>query len=141
VTIRKLRIRAVAFCVAGAFPGSGAAWADEVKVMISGGFVSAYRELGPQFEAATGRKLITVRRPAMSTAASAIQEKVSLNAASAKPVLLVMSVESNHAERVRYTPCRCQRFIHRATSRRACDDLVASGIQNALRALNAAATR
>jgi molybdate transport system substrate-binding protein len=72
VTIRKLRIRALAFCVAGALLGSGAAWADEVKVMISGGFASAYRDLGPQFEESTGRKLITVWGPAVGTAANAI---------------------------------------------------------------------
>jgi molybdate transport system substrate-binding protein len=58
VTIGKLRIRALAFCIAAALLGSGAALADAVKVMISGGFASAYRELGPQFEEATGRKLI-----------------------------------------------------------------------------------
>jgi molybdate transport system substrate-binding protein len=72
VTIRKLRIRALAFCVAGALLGSGVALADEVKVMISGGFASAYRELGLQFEEATGRKLITVWGPAVGTAANAI---------------------------------------------------------------------
>jgi molybdate transport system substrate-binding protein len=72
VTIRKLRIYALAFCVAGALLGGGAALADEVKVMISGGFASAYRELGPQFEAATGYKLITVWGPAVGTAANAI---------------------------------------------------------------------
>jgi molybdate transport system substrate-binding protein len=72
VTIRKLRIRALALCAAGAILGSGAALADEVKVMISGGFSSAYRELGPQFEEATSRKLITVWGPAVGTAANAI---------------------------------------------------------------------
>jgi molybdate transport system substrate-binding protein len=72
VTIRKLRIRALAFCVAGASLGSGAVLADEVKVMISGGFAAAYRELDPQFEEATGRKLITVWGPALGTAANAI---------------------------------------------------------------------
>nr|WP_236720928.1 substrate-binding domain-containing protein [Paraburkholderia phytofirmans] len=72
MTIRKLWIRALAFCLAGTLLGSGAALADEVKVMISGGFASAYRELGPQFEAATGRKLITVWGPAVGTASNAI---------------------------------------------------------------------
>ncbi|WP_312892998.1 MULTISPECIES: substrate-binding domain-containing protein [Paraburkholderia] len=72
MTIGKLGIRALAFCVAGALLGSGAAVADEVKVMISGEFASAYRELGPQFEEATGRKLITVWGPAVGTAANAI---------------------------------------------------------------------
>lgn len=72
MTIRKLRIRALAYCVAGALLGSGAALAGEVKVMISGGFAAAYRELDPQFEGATGRKLITVWGPAIGTAANAI---------------------------------------------------------------------
>ncbi|WP_168792756.1 substrate-binding domain-containing protein [Paraburkholderia aromaticivorans] len=72
MTIRKLKIRVFAFCVAGALLSSVAAWADEVKVMISGGFASAYRELGPQFERATGRKLVTVWGPAVGTAANAI---------------------------------------------------------------------
>ena len=72
MTIRKLRIRVLAFCVAGALLGSGAALADEVKVMISGGFAAAYRELGPQFEEATGRKLVTVWGPAVGTASNAI---------------------------------------------------------------------
>ncbi|MGT2471574.1 molybdate ABC transporter substrate-binding protein [Paraburkholderia terrae] len=72
MTIRKLRFRALAFCVAGALLGSGIALADEVKVMISGGFASAYRELCPRFEEATGRKLITVWGAAVGTAANAI---------------------------------------------------------------------
>src|SRR6201991_2921910 len=76
VTIRKLRIHALAFCIAGALLGVGAALADEVKVMISGGFASAYRELGPQFEDATGRKLITVWGPAAGTAANAIPVRI-----------------------------------------------------------------
>ncbi len=54
MTIRKLKVRVLAFCVARALLCSGAASADGVKVMNSGGFVSAYRELGPQFEDATG---------------------------------------------------------------------------------------
>ncbi|SOE53863.1 molybdate transport system substrate-binding protein [Burkholderia sp. OK233] len=72
MSIRKPWIRTLAFCVAGALLGSGTALADEVKAMISGGFASAYRELGPQFEEATGRKLITVWGPAVGTAANAI---------------------------------------------------------------------
>nr|WP_241018970.1 substrate-binding domain-containing protein [Paraburkholderia sp. Tr-20389] len=67
-----MSLRALALCIAAALLGSGAALADEVKVMISGGFAAAWRELGPQFEAATGRKLITVWGPAVGTAANAI---------------------------------------------------------------------
>jgi molybdate transport system substrate-binding protein len=72
VTVLKLRICTLVFCVASAFLGSGAASADEVKVMISGGFASAYRYLGPQFEEATGDTLATVWGPAVGTAANAI---------------------------------------------------------------------
>ncbi|MGA7814324.1 MAG: substrate-binding domain-containing protein [Caballeronia sp.] len=72
VTCRKLRVHALVLCVTGALLGSGAASADEVKVMISGGFASAYRELGPQFEEATGDTLVTVWGPAVGTAANAI---------------------------------------------------------------------
>ena len=73
MTGRKLRIHALVFCVAGALLGSGAASADEVKVMISGGFASAYRDLGPQFEEATGDTLVTVWGPVAGTAVNAIQ--------------------------------------------------------------------
>jgi molybdate transport system substrate-binding protein len=69
---RKLRVRALVFCVAAALLSSVAASADEVKVMISGGFASAYRALGPQFEEAAGDTLITVWGPAVGTAANAI---------------------------------------------------------------------
>lgn len=72
MTSRKLRVRALVFCVTGALLGSGAVSADEVKVMISGGFASAYRELGPQFEEATGNTLVTVWGPAVGTAPNAI---------------------------------------------------------------------
>ncbi|MBP0588561.1 substrate-binding domain-containing protein [Paraburkholderia sp. LEh10] len=72
MTIRKLRVCAFAFCLAGVLLASGAAWADDVKVMIAGGFASAYRELGPQFQEATGRTLVTVWGPAAGTAANAI---------------------------------------------------------------------
>lgn len=72
VISRKLRVQALAVCVAGALLGSGAASADEVKVMISGGFASAYRELGPQFEEETGNTLLAVWGPTVGTAANAI---------------------------------------------------------------------
>ncbi|ALL70139.1 putative ABC transport system, periplasmic component protein (plasmid) [Paraburkholderia caribensis MBA4] len=72
----KLSIRALAFCVSGALLSSCIAKADEVKVMISGRFASAYRELGSQFEEASGRKLITVWGPAVGTAANAIPARL-----------------------------------------------------------------
>ncbi|NPT68568.1 solute-binding protein [Paraburkholderia sp. RL16-012-BIC-B] len=69
---RKLRVQVLVFCVTGALLGSVAASADEVKVMISGAFASAYRALGPQFEQAAGDTLVTVWGPVVGTAANAI---------------------------------------------------------------------
>jgi molybdate transport system substrate-binding protein len=60
----------------GALLGNGTASADEVKVMISGWFAPAYRELGPQFEEATGDTLVTVWGPAVGTAANAIPARL-----------------------------------------------------------------
>ena len=72
MTTHKLRVRTLAFCVALALLGCGAALADEVKVMMSGWFTPAYRELGTQFEEATGRTLVTVWGPAVGNAVNAI---------------------------------------------------------------------
>lgn len=69
---RELKVHALVFWVAAALLSSVAASADEVKVMISGGFASAYRALGPQFEEATGNTLVTVWGPVVGTAANAI---------------------------------------------------------------------
>jgi molybdate transport system substrate-binding protein len=41
------------------------ATAADVKVMISAGFFSVYKELGPAFESATGHKLVTTRGPSI----------------------------------------------------------------------------
>jgi molybdate transport system substrate-binding protein len=72
VICRELKVHALVFCVAAALLSSVAASADEVKVMISGGFASAYRALGPQFEEAVGNTLVTVWGPVVGTAANAI---------------------------------------------------------------------
>lgn len=49
-----------------------AARADEVRVMISGGFSAAYKQLVPQFENATGHKVATAYGPSMGTTQNAI---------------------------------------------------------------------
>jgi molybdate transport system substrate-binding protein len=72
VNIHKLRVRTLAFCLALALLGSSAAWAGQVKVMMSGWFAPAYRELGPQFEEATDNTLVTIWGPAAGTALNAI---------------------------------------------------------------------
>jgi molybdate transport system substrate-binding protein len=82
VTRRKLRVHARVFCVAAALMAGGAAsvsasaLADEITVMIAGGFASAYRDLGLQFEEATGETLITLWGPAMGSAVNAIPARL-----------------------------------------------------------------
>jgi molybdate transport system substrate-binding protein len=51
---------------------AGAARADEIKVVTSGGFTAAYLELVPQYEAATHNKLSTEFGPSMGTTHNAI---------------------------------------------------------------------
>src|SRR5204862_7747082 len=51
---------------------SGAVSAAEVRVMISGGLTAAYKALVPEFERATGHKVLTAYGPSMGTTANAI---------------------------------------------------------------------
>ena len=46
--------------------------AGDVKVMISAGFFSVYKELGPAFENSTGHKLVTTRGPSIGNSPEAI---------------------------------------------------------------------
>lgn len=48
----------------------------EIRVMISGGFWAAYRELAPGFERATGHPLVTSRGGSMGTAANSISTRL-----------------------------------------------------------------
>jgi molybdate transport system substrate-binding protein len=51
---------------------TGAAGAAEVHVMISGGLAAAYNALVPEFEKATGNKVVTAYGPSMGTTVNAI---------------------------------------------------------------------
>ena len=51
---------------------TGTASAAEVRVMISGGLTAAYNALVPEFERATGHKVITAYGPSMGTTVNAI---------------------------------------------------------------------
>src|SRR6266481_3970001 len=51
---------------------TGAASAAEVRVMISGGLTAAYNALVPEFERATGHKVLTAYGPSMGTTVNAI---------------------------------------------------------------------
>src|SRR4051812_41478267 len=54
-------------------PGAIAA---DLKVMISAGFFSVYKELGPAFESATGHKLVTTRGPSIGDSPEAIPARL-----------------------------------------------------------------
>lgn len=54
----------------------GPAAAEEIRVMISGGFHQAYSQLGPAFEKATGHRLVTTRGPSMGDSPEAIPTRL-----------------------------------------------------------------
>ena len=54
-------------------PGASAA---DIRVMISAGFFSVYKELGPAFEKSTGHKLVTTRGPSMGDSPEAIPTRL-----------------------------------------------------------------
>jgi molybdate transport system substrate-binding protein len=67
-----LKIRTLALGTAAALWLAGSAQAAEVHVMISGGLSAAYNALVPEFEKATGNKVITAYGPSMGTTTNAI---------------------------------------------------------------------
>jgi molybdate transport system substrate-binding protein len=64
--------RAFALATLSAFLLSATAGAAEVRVMISGGLSAAYKALVPEFERATGHKVLTAYGPSMGTTTNAI---------------------------------------------------------------------
>ena len=71
MTSRRLVFRAVVLALACALI-AGQASAADIKVMISGGFSAAYRELIPRFEHATGDTVETAAGPSMGETPNAI---------------------------------------------------------------------
>src|SRR5881628_966093 len=65
-------LRNAAFGLVAVFALSTAASAAEVRVMISGGLTAAYKALVPEFERATGHKVLTAYGPSMGTTTNAI---------------------------------------------------------------------
>jgi molybdate transport system substrate-binding protein len=65
-------LRALLFSFAGVVLLTGAASASDVRVMISGGLTAAYNVLVPEFERATGHKVLTAYGPSMGTTINAI---------------------------------------------------------------------
>src|ERR1700712_4763914 len=73
LSIRKLlSIRALAFGIICVLSFGTAADPPEVRVMISGGLTAAYKALIPEFERATGHKVMTAYGPSMGTTVNAI---------------------------------------------------------------------
>jgi len=67
-----LRLLAILIAVFAA----SAASAAEIKVMISAGFFSVYKELGPAFEKASGHRLVTTRGPSLGDSPEAIPTRL-----------------------------------------------------------------
>src|ERR1700688_2109355 len=66
------KIRTLALGLAGALLLTGPAGAAEIRVMISGGLTAAFNALVPEFEKATGNKVLTAYGPSMGTTVNAI---------------------------------------------------------------------
>jgi molybdate transport system substrate-binding protein len=67
-----INLRAVALAILSVFLLTVTASAAEVRVMISGGLTAAYKVLVPEFERATGHKVLTAYGPSMGTTTNAI---------------------------------------------------------------------
>ena len=68
--------RRLGFLVLAALLVATAATADEIKVVTSGAFTAAYLELVPQFERATGHKIVTAFGPSMGSSPDAIPNRL-----------------------------------------------------------------
>src|SRR6476620_11338787 len=67
-----IHLRAFALAILSVIHLSVTAGAAEVRVMISGGLTAAYKVLVPEFERATGHKVLTAYGTSMGTTANAI---------------------------------------------------------------------
>lgn len=73
---RSILSKARVLVVASILLFAGTAYGAEIKVMISGGFSTAYRDLTPEFERATGHNLVTGRGPSMGNTPEAIPNRL-----------------------------------------------------------------
>jgi molybdate transport system substrate-binding protein len=67
-----IHVRALVLGILAATLLTATASAAEVRVMISGGLTAAYKALVPEFERATGHKVLTAYGPSMGTTTNAI---------------------------------------------------------------------
>ena len=68
--------RRLIFLVLAGLLVAAAATADEIKVVTSGAFTAAYLELVPQFERATGHKVVTAFGPSIGSSPDAIPNRL-----------------------------------------------------------------
>ena len=68
--------RRLTFLVVAGLLVATAATADEIKVVTSGAFTAAYLELVPQFERATGHKVVTAFGPSIGSSPDAIPNRL-----------------------------------------------------------------
>lgn len=73
---RSFLAQALALGLAAALLVVGEAAAAEITVVSSGGFAAAYRELVPEFERATGHKVVTEWGPSMGETPQAIPQRL-----------------------------------------------------------------
>ena len=83
-----IHLRAFALAIPSVILLTVTASAAEVRVMISGGLTAAYKALVPEFERATGHKVLTAYGPSMGTTTNAIP--VRLDRGEAADVLIMV---------------------------------------------------
>ena len=66
----------IGLVLAGILLFASFAGAAEVKVMISGGFTAALKDLAPEYERATGNKVVIIQGPSMGTTPTAIPNRL-----------------------------------------------------------------
>jgi molybdate transport system substrate-binding protein len=88
MSLQPILRRTACLGLAGFLLLAGAAQADEVRVVSSGGFAAAYRTLTPEFERQTGHKLVTDWGPSMGTTTNAVPQRLARN----EPIDVVIMV-------------------------------------------------
>ena len=68
--------KATAIGLPGLLLAAAVATAAEINVMMSAGFSEAYRDLIPDFERATGHKVVTIRGPSMGNRPEAVPNRI-----------------------------------------------------------------
>ena len=68
--------RLIPLLLAGVLAVPAPGWADEVRVVSSGGFAAALKELAPRFEQATGNTLVLQWGPSMGTTVDAVPQRL-----------------------------------------------------------------